>query len=160
VGRVTREENDMVTPHVLYPSLVQMIIHAEAISWNRFYSFLMFNTILILAWSTIYAAQACPADAWTVLATMTILGAVSGIAMVGLSIRGRRFLDEYVNLAEKIEADDKCWSEELKPYKPLTLTKECIKTFPHGWAGSGHLLTWGSFAFAAFYVFLFHLSIR
>ena len=150
----------MVTPQVLYPSLVQLIIHAEAISWNRFYNFLMFNTILILAWSTIYVAQSRPPGVVAVLATMTLLGTASGIAMAGLGVRGRRFLDEYVGLAEKIEADDKCWAPELQQYKPLTLTKECIKKFPHGWAGSRYLLTWGSVAFAIFHVFLFHVSIR
>lgn len=150
----------MITPEVLYPSLVQMIIHAETISWNRFYNFLMFNTILILAWSTIYVAQPRPAVAAAVLGTMALLGAVSGVAMAGLGVRGRKFLDEYVELAEKIEADGKCWAAELEKYKPLTLTKDCIKKFPHGWTGSRYLLTWGSVAFAVFHVFLFHVSIR
>jgi len=158
---MTKEEGDnMVTAQTLHPSLVQLVIHAEATSWNRFYNFLMFNTILILAWSTIYVAQNRPAGAAAILATMTVLGAVSGIAMAALGVRGRKFLDEYVDLAVKIEADDKCWPEVLAQYKPLTLTKDRIAKFPFGWAGSRYLLTWGPLALTGFYVFLFHVSIR
>jgi hypothetical protein len=156
----TEEEGDMVTPQTLYPSLVQLVVHAEATSWNRFYNFLMFNTILILAWSTIYVAQTRPSGAAAILATMAALGALSGIAMAALGVRGRKFLDEYVGLAVKIEADPKCWSETLAQYKPLTLTKDRIAKFPFGWAGSRYLLTWGPLALTGFYVFLFHVSIR
>lgn len=153
------EGDDMVTAQTLHSSLVQLVIHAEATSWNRFYNFLMFNSILILAWSTIYVATLKPGAA-AILATMAALGAVSGIAMAALGRRGRMFLDEYVDLAVKIEADNKCWPADLAQYKPLTLTKDRIAKFPFGWAGSRYLLTWGPLALTGFYVLLFHVSIR
>ena len=44
----------------VYASLVQMTISAETVSWNRFYNFLMFNTILVLAWATIWVSKDAP----------------------------------------------------------------------------------------------------
>jgi hypothetical protein len=137
-----------------------MIIHAENISWTRFYNFLMFNTILILAWATIYAPQTRPGMARFVLAIMCVLGGISGVAWAGLGCRGRKFLDEYINLAVKFEADSKCWSPDVDQYKMQTLTKVWIRSFPYGKCGSRYLLTFGALAFTVFYAFLFYVSVK
>ena len=149
----------MITAKELYPSVIQLIIHAETISWNRFYNFLMFNTILILAWATVYSQEIRPAWGSAVLAIMCVLGGVSGLAWAGLGVRGRKFLNEYLLLAEHIEADAQCWSQDVQKYKPITLTRQWISTFPFGCAGSRFLLTGGSLAFTAFYGFLLYVSV-
>lgn len=150
----------MTTPKEMYSSIIQMIIQAETITWNRFYNFLMFNTILILAWATIYASDPRPNMAQMVLVTMCILGGISGVAWAALGFRGRKFLEEYINLAVKFESDSKCWSSDLDQYKMLTLTRTLIKSLPFGWSGSRYLLTIGSLAFTAFYAFLFYVAVK
>lgn len=147
-------------PKELYPSLVQMIIHAETISWNRYYNFLMFNTILILAWATIYIQHPRPYLAQVVLATMCVIGGVSGVTWAALGYRGRKFLYEYINLAVKFEKDLTCWSPELRQFQLLTLTKAWINSFPYGWSGSRYLLTVGALAFTFFYMLLFYVSVN
>ena len=69
----------MITDKELYPSLVQLRIHADSVTWNRFYNFLMFNSILVLAWATVYAAHPRPIGAWAVLVAFCFFGGLSGV---------------------------------------------------------------------------------
>lgn len=39
----------------IYSSLIQLLIHLENTSWNRFYSLLMAKSILILALATLFS---------------------------------------------------------------------------------------------------------
>jgi hypothetical protein len=150
----------MVTQKEVYPSLINLIIHAETISWSRFYNFLVFNTILILAWATIYVKAPPPYLAGYVMAVLCFLGALSSIFWFGLGVRGREFLQNYIDLAKNFESDSKCWSNELEPYKLGTQTNEWGKKIPCQWAISKYLVAGGALALFFFYVFLFHISIK
>lgn len=102
-----------MTPKELYPSLVQMIIHAESITWSRFYNFLMFNTILILSWATVWVPATAPQSRPVVLAAICILGGISGIFWAALGYRGRAFLSAFMTMAKEFEADSAVWTKEL-----------------------------------------------
>jgi hypothetical protein len=150
----------MVTQREVHLSLINLIIHAETISWSRFYNFLMFNTILILAWATIYVKAPPPYLAGYVMAILCVLGALSGIFWFGLGVRGREFLENYIDLAKKFESDPKCWSNELEPYKLGTQTSEWNKKIRYKWASSKYLVAGGALALVFFYGFLFHVSFK
>src|SRR5689334_16945598 len=98
----------MVTSKDLYPSLVQMITHAENISWNRFNNFLMFSTILILSWATVWVANS-PQSRMMFLVAICILGGLSGVFWAALGYRGRSFLSAYLKMAADLEADSAVW---------------------------------------------------
>ncbi|MFZ2640706.1 MAG: hypothetical protein WA117_06935 [Verrucomicrobiia bacterium] len=156
-------ENNMITAKDIYLALNQTIIHAETISWNRFYNFLMFNTILVLAWATIYAQMNRPPMARTVMAVMCALGFFSGLFWWGLGLRGRDFLQHYRNLARQMERNPACWPTSLNEYKIDDSTESVLAKFkrsPCALCGSRTILTWGSLAVAAFYVFLLYASTK
>ena len=146
-----------MTPNELYPSLVQMILHAENVSWNRFYNFLVFNTILVLAWAAVWVST--PAQPKTVfLITICVLGGISGIFWAALGYRGRAFLYEYTKMAAAIEADPAVWTQELEKYKPATRTVELRDSLCYSWAGSRGVLIGGPLVFTVFYGIMLFVS--
>jgi hypothetical protein len=115
---MAKEVTVIMKENEIYPSLIQMIIQAENITWNRFNNFLMFNTILVLAWSTIYAADhnANQSFKWP-LVTFCIFGGLSGIFWALLGIRGRKYLNKYLEVAREFENDKTAWGNECRDDK-------------------------------------------
>lgn len=149
----------MITCGDLYASLVQLRIHADSITWNRFYNFLMFNTILVLAWTSVYAADPTPRCARGVLISFCLFGALSGIAWAVLGYRGRRFLSELMELCKKAEADSRIWPEYLDDHKPATLELHLRETLTCPSFGSFYLLVVGPLLFTLLYVVLAAITI-
>jgi len=148
-----------VTSKELYPTLVQMILHAENVSWNRFYNFLVFSTILVLAWAAVWVTS--PSQAKIVfLATICVLGAISGVFWAALGYRGRAFLYEYTKMAAALEADPTVWAQELKDHKPASRTIELRDSLCCSWAGSRGLLIGGPLVFAVLYCIMFVMSFK
>jgi hypothetical protein len=149
----------MMTSKEVYPSLVQMIINAETISWNRFYNFLMFNTILVLAWATVWVSKDASALKAVVLLAICSLGGISGIFWAALGYRGREFLDAYAKMAADLEVDSTAWATDIEKYKPLTKTIELRDSLCYGWAGSRVALIAGPLAFTVLYGIMFFVSL-
>ena len=142
-----------------YATLVQLVMHAESITWNRFYNFLMANSILVLAWAVIFASDAHSLMVTHVLIALCLLGGLSGPVFAALGIRGRKFLDEYIRLGSVIE-DTAIWPNALDKCKPLTKTKDLIKTLPYGWSGSRYILKVGPWFFTILYIILVVASLK
>jgi hypothetical protein len=151
-------EEESMTPKELYPSLVQMIINAENITWNRFYNFLMFNTILVLSWATLWTAASAPHSRPVVLVAICILGSLSGIFWAALGYRGRAFISEFMNMAKEFEADSAVWSKDLEKYRQATKAIELRDSLGYSWAGSRVLLIGGPLAFTVLYGVLLVIS--
>lgn len=156
-------EDQMISNRELYAAQIQLIVHAEATSWNRLYNFLMGNTILVLAWATIYASSHRSLVGDFVLSAICIMGAASGIAWSKLGVRSRRILDEYMNQARAIEGDSAAWEKSVKnESKPITRThsftgeasKDEVKCISKEYETSSYLLKCTPCAFTIFYVFL------
>jgi len=140
-----RKNGEVVSAKEVYPALVQLAIHAESITWNRFYNFLMANSILVLAWATIFASSLSDRPGpKTVLAAICILGGASGVAWAGLAVRGRKFLFDFVGLAQAIETAPAHWAGTLGAVEPLSTDANLRDTQPFRWAGSLYLLVYGS----------------
>jgi hypothetical protein len=162
-----KEEAVIMEAKELYPSLIQMIIQAENITWSRFNNFLMFNTILVLAWSTIYAADPSlqHSQKWP-LGAFCLIGVLSGVSWAFLGYRGRAYLKKYLEIAEAFENDHHVWGNELnkEDYKlaktTSALTVElnncvCLKL-----GSSKCLLTIIPAAFSILYLFLIYVSFK
>lgn len=148
----------------LYPSLIQMVIQAENISWGRFNNFLMFNSILVLAWSTIFAANltSLQQSRTVVLVAFCILGAMSGVWWAALGSRGRAFLDVYLDVAQDFENDKTAWVNDSTndKFKIAKLTRDFRDSTCYSWAGSRVLLIGGPLSFTGLYFILFFVSLK
>lgn len=112
-----------ISPKEIYSSLLSLVIHAEAVRWNRFNYFLMVNSILLLAWATIYTYKDISLMRSCVLILISFIGLVSGLIWAGLGIRGSTFHYEFVKKISEMEKDNEFWPGELTNYKILTITK-------------------------------------
>lgn len=145
-------------PSDAYASIVQLVVHAEAITWNRFYNFLMGNTLLILGWATLFAASsACATQSRIAQAALCVLGALSGIPFAALSYRGRKYLMDFVDLGAAIE-NSVAWPADL-PQKPLGMTVKTRGEYPFPWAGSYFILTGSCLLFTVLHLLLLFVSI-
>jgi len=148
----------MMNRRDLYAALVQLVIHAESISWNRFYNFLMANSILVLAWATIYASQDRFVLTSFVLSVICAVGGGSGIVWARLGTRSREYVQKHIEQAVELEKDQKTWEEETaETWKPFTAAK-AISDKAEWYTTSRAVLKWGPVVFAVFYVILLFAS--
>ena len=113
----------------VYSVCVQMIIQIENVSWNRLYNFLMANSILILAWATIYVSSQKGFWCTAVLVVIATVGIGAGVMFSELGGRARAQLEGFYTLAVSIEADPGCWAKLLLPLQlPFTMNSCSRKT--------------------------------
>ncbi len=86
----------------LYNASIQLIIHAENTSWTRIINFLTADSILMLAWATIFASSDLANKAW-VLIIMSLVGFLLSIVWAPFGSRGRRYFKRYVDIAKALE---------------------------------------------------------
>lgn len=98
-----------------YSSIVQLVIHAENISWNRFNNFLVAATVLVIAWATIYPTAPDSCAARFIQYFICLLGILGGIAWAFLGCRSRDYLEMYLKLGEEIEKGE--GESEIKPFQ-------------------------------------------
>ena len=142
-----------------YDTLTQLVTSTEAVTWNRFYNFLMSNSILILAWATIYASTANPPMAKWVLIAISFVGVVTCPLWVASGSRNRKFLKEYIRLACLIEDDPELWPQGAYKYKPFKTTENLRETLPWKEFSSTFLVTCTPKLFAVLYLVLLGVSI-
>jgi hypothetical protein len=128
-----------------------MVIHAEAISWNRLYNFLMGNSILVLAWATVYASTQASILTRVVLTAICLLGGGSGVAWASLGGRTRKHVQRHFDQALEIEQTPPMWEDgipnELKPFTGTSAIRDSAK-----WYSTNHfLLKAMPWAFTALY---------
>jgi len=89
-----------------YPHLVQLVCHADKLNWDRLYYFLVFNSIMFLAWATIFAASCISLEKKRaiVLSVFSLFGSMVSILWWLFAIpRGISFQDYYMKWARLIE---------------------------------------------------------
>lgn len=149
---------DKITAKEIYTTLVQMVVQAESISWNRFYNFLMGNSILILAWATIFVSQKHSPWGTIVMVSICILGAITSPFYALLGRRGRNFLNHYVEQLIEIEDNQNNWPSEFATLKIFNKNKELRDTLPGRIAGSYYLLQAVPYGFSFLYFLMFLAS--
>jgi hypothetical protein len=154
----------------IYSSIVQMVIHAESITWNRFYNFLLTNSILILAWATIYVSCSNSQMTRILLLAICILGMIGCVFWAALGARGRKFLDIYIDMGKDMENDMEKKTEEVSKNDPNTWpdlvakhklfkkTEETGRTACYGWASSKPILAGGPLLLIVLYILLLYAS--
>jgi len=145
-----------------HAALVDIVLNSEAITWNRFNNFLMFNSIMLLGWATIYApmTQSEPQGRTcaTVLSVICALGLLSCLVWPGLGLRGRRYLALFSALGARAEREGST-GDHPKP-RPLSASVKSHSSGVFSWSGSLYVVTLGPIAFAALYDILLYASVH
>jgi hypothetical protein len=129
----------------VYETYCKLLMHSEVITWQRFHFFLVINSVLLLAWVTLFRDARTLAGTLVMTAIPTI-GALAAIAWADLGDRGRKYLDAFKEKAKRIEQDcDKqgWWEDGIaisdRPYQ--------IDLSPNWYSGSRFLLSKGPYVF-------------
>ena len=87
----------------LYKATIDLIIHAENITWTRSSNFLLANSILMLAWATIFASSLWDQRKAVFLSLLSGLGFVLSFVWAPFSYRSRRYLKSYKDRGIELE---------------------------------------------------------
>lgn len=107
----------------LYDTIMNFRNHAEAISWNRFNNYLVFNSIIILAWVTLSCSII---NDELILSSLCFLGIVSGFFWSTLGVRTRKVIDYLGKLLKEIEKES---NEKIKPITMVDNNKEIMQDY-------------------------------
>jgi hypothetical protein len=126
----------------IYDSYRELVIHSENISWSRFNNLLVINSILVVAWATLFS-QGTSISAQVVMTAISFLGIFTGIAWGDLGKRSRRYIDRYKEKLRAIEEhhDKAGWWENDIPI-PITDRPFQIQVAPKCFSSSTFLLIW------------------
>jgi hypothetical protein len=126
----------------VYAVLVQEGIHTESITWSRFSNYLLFSSVLIVAWATMWASNEVGRNG-KVLVGLCLLGLISGGYWAVLGYRGRKMLDAIEKMARDLERNDELWPESLRAFRQTDMLLGLRDNLPGRWAGSFwiHMLT-------------------
>ena len=131
----------------IYASYRELVVHSENLSWGRFQNHLIINSILVVAWATLFHDK--DAHLWVrwVMTAIAIPGILTGIAWADLGKRTRQYLDLYKAKARAIEEhhDKKDWWEDGIP---ITDRPFQIKVEPRCFTSSTFLLFWTPLLFS------------
>jgi hypothetical protein len=150
---------EKISAKEVYSALVQLVIHAESITWDRFNNFLMGNSILVLAWATIFVSTTDSRMTTFVLSAICILGVLIGPAWAALGVRGSKYHEKYVDLASNMEKNSTCWPDELDKHKPFAQTEDIRDASRKHWSTSYFLLQAGPWCFTILYIVLLVASL-
>ena len=100
--------SDQPPEHVeaVYVAASEQWIHAEQMRWTILYNFLVGNTILLVAWSTLFAALTSNAQSVglnIVLIGFCGVGVGDSIVWTFLEFRANRFSERYFHTGQELE---------------------------------------------------------
>ena len=137
----------------IYDSYRELVIQSENLSWSRFQNLLTINSILVVAWATLFDAQ--PISAKVAMSAISILGIFTGVAWAYLGKRSRQYLDRYKEKLRAIEEHhDKAEWWDRDALIPITDRPFQIHIAPNCFSSSKFLLFWTPLFFALLNVVL------
>jgi len=148
-------DDDRVSKKEVYLLLMKMFSDAETIAWSRLNNFLLFNSVLVVAWVQLWINDW---SMWWMLIGVSLTGLLSGVVWGSLGRRitsfRKRYLDEAIALESEVFKD--------LPQKPAALTKKLRDELPGGWSGTRWVVIVVPYCFAALHLCLgvFVLVIR
>lgn len=89
----------------LYQTASQQWAHAEQIRWTLLYNYLMASTILLLAWSAVFASSDHSFEKAVVLALLAVGGIALSALWVALGLRATGFVRRYAAAGGDLEAE-------------------------------------------------------
>ena len=87
-----------------YNNVIQLVVHSDNLTWQRFYYFLVFNSIFLLVWATIFSSNSNDWIKSCLLIFFSLIGLLVSVLWGPIAIRrGRIYQDYYMAWARQIE---------------------------------------------------------
>ena len=87
----------------VYQVLANLVMHSEQIRWTRLNSFLVVNSIFILAWAAVFDISNAIPFRSILLLMICVPGLIGGFIWSVLGWRSSNYLDDFHKAAEKLE---------------------------------------------------------
>lgn len=143
----------------VYEVIAHTAVASEALMWARFYNYLMANSILLLAWATLYAPdiKARPRGVAVALGLLSLAGVFLGLVSAAMGHRGRKGTDVWLREGQRLEcrAD---WPKELDSSRVFHRALALRHEIPFALSGSTYVLPGIPLAFSLIFGVLFFLS--
>ena len=156
---VKKKNNTRITNYQIYKVLISQLNFSEQIRWTRFNNFLVVNSILVIAWVTVFSILAGTLEFKSlILSLLCILGIILGVLWAFLGSRSSKYLDKYYEWIIDVEKD-KNFINEIKPF--TVIDKDIRKTIaesPLKITSSKWLVTWIPIAFSLLFIILLFIS--
>ena len=122
------------TTNTLYEVASSHWVHGEQMRWTILYNFLVGNTILLVAWATLFVGLLQNRDSLglkIVLIASCALGALGGIVWALLESRANGFAERFFNLGVDLEKYLPKPGDSAGPFGAMALhrTKGFVKTY-------------------------------
>jgi hypothetical protein len=149
IGKHKSKDFTMQIGHeTIYDSFRELVIHSENVSWNRFQNLLIINSVLVVAWATLFGSpSAALFSAKIAMSAISLFGMFIGVAWAFLGKRSRQYLDHYKDKLSAIENHhDKAswWDKDI----PITDRPFQFQVAPNFFSSSKCLLFWTPLAFS------------
>jgi hypothetical protein len=128
-------------------------------TWNRFSNYLLFTSVIIVAWATLWASGSDAGRNGKVLVGLCLLGIVSGPYWAALGYRGRKMLDAIEKMGRTFEQDPNLWPERLRAYKQTEMFLGLRDKLPGRWAGSFWLHTCAPLVMTVLYLVMLGVTL-
>jgi len=136
-------EPDKIKNGEIYAAMIQLIIHAENISWNRFNNFFVVTTILMAAWGALFASSLGQEFSTKIVqSVLGTVGVITSLIWYSVGSNSRLYLNKYLAQGERMEK-----RAAMKGDVPLILTCEIRDEIKNqrGWAGQFRKIGTSSF---------------
>ena len=151
------EDDGKISRKDVYQIYLRFQHDTEVITWNRFYIFLVFNSILAVSWAASWPSTGRDVPGG-IYYTLAAIGMLSGLIWAALGYRGRKFVEKYADQASQMEQDLRLWTADLinvetktPVYMPMTESNDFGKTLRWRVARSRPILIMGPIVVAVFH---------
>lgn len=133
------DDSNSLHPKDIYPSLVELVIHGQDNKLNLFSGFLFFQSILLLAWATVWQMDRSGTGRFCILGLLSLFGSLSSIVWALLETDYANASARFSDIAVEVE------KHLPSPYRALTHRAEEVDK--KRWYNKGRSLigfvTWG-----------------
>lgn len=135
----------------LYKMISDILASDEEISWSRFYNFSMSNSILALAWATMYTSPSKTIATSIALSSMCVIGILIGFFWSDLGRRSRMHHQCHFNQLLELEKDEEIFSNIKLLLRPYSKSSE-IRDFANGYSSNPFILKTTPLMFSVLYI--------
>ena len=160
VRNVNPESNNPIWLSNVYLALSSQIVNSHIILWSRFSSYIVFNSVILVAWAQMYSKENDPFPSDMILAALCLLGVMGGIIFAAMGYRGMRYIQKYEEQARKMEADLSVWPTGSENFKLFTVAKDWPKGIAYKIGRPSQVLCWGPVVFAIFFLVLLLVTLN
>lgn len=147
-----KTENE-ISKSKIYETFSNLVIHSENVRWNRFNNLLIINSVLILAWATIFSSTKCIPSKEAVLTIICFTGIVIGLLWAWLGKRSCRYLEAFHTEAEILERLEKNYKMPM-PFEVSGRLREIARNSISKIATSTTIVIYIPIFFSIIFIFL------